>query len=306
MNRAPFSDPAIPVIRAHTTGGAAASILGDGRPLEVAAVFERSFYCRDAGDRWLCFLRDDLEPGPLHALASNWPARPREHVSPGQTLVFRGGGAWRGPTLGIECGARREWRPPPFPPPDAAALRRALPRLREAMRALAPPDTLAGLLAGNARPGGGWRRLAATEALRGLAALTRWLSGPGGRSPREAVLGLLGLGAGLTPTGDDVLAGTLLALHALGRERERRELAAAALEQGPAGTNRISLAHLRAAAAGQGAAPFHDALIELNRGGEALDGCLRRIGGIGHSSGWDALAGMAATLESRAEARQPG
>jgi hypothetical protein len=281
----------------QTAGSAAAAILRDGKPLAAAAVFERSFYCRDGRDRWLCFLRADLEPGPLHALSSNWPARLREHVSEGQEFVFRKGGVLAASTLLVEFGAFQEWRPPAFPPPNPSALRRALPRLREAMRMSAPPDTLAALAAGCLQPGDGWRKNVLTEASRALAALTRWLASPRGHPPRDAIRALVGLGPGLTPTGDDVISGVLLALHALGMRKEAREIAAGVETYGPEGTNRISLAHLRAAVTGEGAAPFHDILCEAMRGRETFDGCLRRIDAIGHSSGWDVLAGMAAAIE---------
>jgi hypothetical protein len=208
------------------------------------------------------------------------------------------------PALAIECGTVREWRPPAFPPPNPLALRRAIPRLREAMRISAPEGTVAGLATGSRRPGDAWRRAMAEEALRAMAALARWLASPREYSLRNAVRNLVGLGPGLTPTGDDNLAGTLLALHALNMKKKADEMAAALEVYGPEGTNRISLAHLRAAAAGWGAAPFHDMLVALLLGENSLDGCIRRIGAIGHSSGWDALAGILTAIESLAA--QPG
>ena len=134
----------------------------------------------------------------------------------------------------------------------------------------------------------------AEEMFRALAALSRWLASPRDHPLQDAVQPLVGLGPGLTPTGDDILAGTLLALHALDREKEANEMAAALETYGPEGTNRISLAHLRAAAAGWGAAPFHDMLVELLLWGKSLGGCIRRIDAIGHSSGWDILVGILA------------
>ncbi|MCD8141198.1 MAG: DUF2877 domain-containing protein, partial [Planctomycetaceae bacterium] len=60
---------------------------------------------------------------------------------------------------------------------------------------------------------------------------------------------------------------------------------------------RISLAHLRAAAGGPGAAPFHDVLNKLLLGEADFNPCLRRIDAVGHSSGWDILAGIVTALE---------
>lgn len=166
------------------------------------------------------------------------------------------------------------------------------------MRRLAPPGTLAGLLFGHGASGDDWQKTVLAETAAAAAVLKSWLSVPSGHSPGEAARSLLGLGQGLTPTGDDILAGTLVTLRALGRDREAGELADAVEAYGAGATNRISLAHLRAAAAGQGALPFHDVLVELLRGEENFEPCLGRIGAVGHSSGWDILTGIATTVES--------
>lgn len=287
-------------IRVTSAGGTAAGILHSGAPLTVAAVFERSFYCRDTDDRWFCFLQDSLEPGPLHALSAGWPERLGECVSEGQTLVPHGPGRLATPTFTVEFGALRQWEPTPFPPLNPPLLRDALHRLRQAMRTQAPPHTLAGQLVGCDLPGDEWQKTILTATSRALALLRQWIALPHETSLREAVHELMGLGPGLTPTGDDILAGTLLTLHALGEKEKAGELASAVEARGMEGTNRISLAHMRAAAAGQGAAPFHDILIDLLRGEETFDAVLRRIDAIGHSSGWDILSGIVTTLEGNA------
>ncbi|MDR0361116.1 MAG: DUF2877 domain-containing protein [Planctomycetota bacterium] len=297
MSRATRFGPAVPVIRVRSAGPVAGPILREGAPLTVTAVFERSFYCRDGRDRWLCFLRDDLEPGPLHALSENWPTCLGEHISEGQILTLDGRGAMTASTLAVDCAMFREWHPPPFPPPEPRALHRALPLLREAMRMSAPEGTLAEWMLAGRRPGAAVRCAAAEETARALAALSTWLASPHEHPLRDAVQSLVGLGPGLTPTGDDILAGTLLALHALAVKKEADELAVALAAHGPGGTNRISLAHLRAAAAGWGAAPFHDLLTEVLLGREAFDKTLRRIAAIGHTSGWDILMGILTTAE---------
>lgn len=52
-----------------------------------------------------------------------------------------------------------------------------------------------------------------------LGSLTRALEAPGSTDVQDAVTALLGLGPGLTPQGDDVLAGLLVGLAAVPRER---------------------------------------------------------------------------------------
>lgn len=288
-------------IRVTSAGETAAALLHGGRPLSVAAVFERSFYCRDADDRWFCFLQDNLEPGPLHALSTSWPAKLGECVFEGQTLVPQGPGRLVSPTFAVEFGAMRRWSPPPFPPINPPLLRDALHRLRQAMRRLAPPHTVAGQMVGCALPQDEMQKTIVTATSHALALLRQWLALPEESTPGEAVHELMGLGPGLTPTGDDILAGTLLTLNALGEKGKAARLADAVEARGAEGTNRISLAHMRAAAAGQGAAPFHDTLIDLLRGERTFDACLRRIDAIGHSSGWDILSGIVTTIECNAQ-----
>ena len=118
--------------------------------------------------------------------------------------------------------------------------------------------------------------------------------------PRVAVNMLLGLGPGLTPSGDDVLGGVLLALHASGREPEAQALVTIVGERASA-TNRISLAHLAAAARGQGAATLLEliaALLDGETRRSRLAALVRGIGRIGHSSGWDAVLGACVVLQA--------
>jgi len=62
-------------------------------------------------------------------------------------------------------------------------------------------------------------------------------------------------------------------------------------------TSDIAYAHLAAAAEGEGAAALHEALVAIaaNARGD-LAAAVRRLDRIGHSSGWDGLAGAVAAL----------
>jgi hypothetical protein len=106
---------------------------------------------------------------------------------------------------------------------------------------------------------------------------------------------LIGLGPGLTPSGDDALAGAMIALHTFSQAALAARLAAWALPRAAAGTGKISCAHLAAAAEGEGAGALHDVLAALSSPDAAsLATCLDDVARIGHCSGWDALAGSAA------------
>ena len=105
---------------------------------------------------------------------------------------------------------------------------------------------------------------------------------------------LLGLGPGLTPSGDDVLCGALALLDALG-ERQAHGALARAIHQAPPGlTSPLSLCILEAATAGHVGEPLHRMVASVLAGD--IDTTIATARAIGHSSGWDMLAGIAAAL----------
>jgi hypothetical protein len=127
-------------------------------------------------------------------------------------------------------------------------------------------------------------------------ALGDWLRAAlaGAPAAPPAVEGLVGLGGGLTPSGDDFLGGVMTALHHLGHGDVARALARPVLAHAAEGTNVISGAYLRCAAAGQGFKVLFDALDCILAGDAAtLDGRLDAVEAVGRTSGWDFLSGAA-------------
>jgi len=122
----------------------------------------------------------------------------------------------------------------------------------------------------------------------GLAALNRWASGT---ETLESCRDLIGLGPGLTPSGDDALGGAAISLRAFGQAMLADELGAFIRKHAPNRTSAISCAHLHAAADGEGSAAFHDALRDL-----VTNGDFTSLARIGASSGWDAMDGAIAVL----------
>jgi hypothetical protein len=121
-------------------------------------------------------------------------------------------------------------------------------------------------------------------------------------SQRDAVvhaLALLGLGPGLTPSGDDVLLGLFAVLHLPGSPCEGWMAGGAGVVAAAAdATNAISLAALRQAARGRVRSSIAALLHEWLYGrGPALDAALVRVLAIGASSGADIAAGLACGLE---------
>jgi hypothetical protein len=97
----------------------------------------------------------------------------------------------------------------------------------------------------------------------------------------------------LTPSGDDFIGGLLIALHTLGRIDKARLLAKHLLPVAAAATGTISFAHLRCAAEGTGSQALHDISAALYRADRAkIISGLSTIDRMGHSSGWDMLAGL--------------
>ena len=102
---------------------------------------------------------------------------------------------------------------------------------------------------------------------------------------------LAGLGGGLTPSGDDFLAGAMLAAWLSHSVPER--VCQLLLHTAAPRTTVLSAALLRAAAAGACSAPWHRLLAALANGGEEqLPSAVEEVLAHGHTSGADALAGF--------------
>ncbi|MCS5656399.1 MAG: DUF2877 domain-containing protein, partial [Dehalococcoidia bacterium] len=114
---------------------------------------------------------------------------------------------------------------------------------------------------------------------------------------------LIGLGPGLTPSGDDFVGGLLfMARHLNAAYPQERWWQGGNIEgllaHSEAMTSRISHALLSDLAEGQSHESLHDLAEELVVGDEKLDAAshVRRVTEIGQSSGWDILTGMLAGL----------
>ena len=110
---------------------------------------------------------------------------------------------------------------------------------------------------------------------------------------RAASQNLLGLGAGLTPSGDDLVAAALFGRRLIDRDeawaRLGRELAHDALRASHA----ISAALFADTVAGESFEPLHELADALVAGdASAALAAARALVRIGHASGWDMLAGL--------------
>ncbi|MFI7698815.1 DUF2877 domain-containing protein [Nonomuraea sp. NPDC049480] len=263
--------------RIHVTGAASTAVRpvleSPRRPARVLAVFPAGVYLE---------VRTELEPSVIAVItgeATRLPnsvllAGPLPHVTVGDDAAVGD----RSVELGsLILRVRRWWDPAPPPTPIDRG------RLAGAGAILARPAEPAPGLAGN----GAVASLAA-------ACAEGWLLGA-----VSAAEQLVGLGPGLTPSGDDVLAGLLVTLRRLGTATGTERavwladwLAAAVTFDARTRTTPLSATLLHCAARGE-ASPELIAVLRGVAGEQALEPALRRLRRLGHTSGADLAQGVA-------------
>ena len=116
----------------------------------------------------------------------------------------------------------------------------------------------------------------------------------------RCVTSLLGLGPGLTPSGDDFLGGMLIALQALEKVEMRNQLFFHIRNQFK-NTGPVSRAYLKAASRGEGHDVIHRLLNALMKGNATqIRLAVEKIRLLGHTSGWDTLAGLVTVIRNTA------
>ena len=252
-------------LRAEVVGRFArdALALGEG---EVCALFRRSFYLRFPGERYVCVGDASLGRGPLNAL-----------VADGRLPAI-------GERLSLSADQAELWQPAPLAFSGAPKLK----ELSRAAQARVPDEGLGCLILGK-------HNAVAMHAQPALDALERWLVGNTLEKEAES---LIGLGPGLTPSGDDYLGGMLMALRACGRAPQADSLWRWMKPRLTSRTSAISAAHLAAAAEGEAHEALHHALECVFGNKDDWESALTALDGVGHCSGWDGLAGAAAVARS--------
>ena len=311
-------------LAAFEIGCLARNALRPGLRGTVSAVFERSFYIRVAGQE-VCLGPPGLGAGPLNLRCR--VARPDWRawgLREGAAVLSAARAIRVPPNLSVSLCDATVWWPKAPGPWSGASLAAGLHTLDALLPGCVPAEGL-GVLALPRDPGA--RRPAVAAVARSPAAalaryLRRALARPlGAPTPAPTptapdLRALIGLGPGLTPSGDDLLGGALVALHLLGRIDLRDALwygirghgirghgirGHGIREPALAGANAISRAHLTAAAQGLGGAALHAVLNDVLTGTTAaLPRRLAAVEAIGHTSGWDALAGAVLVLRARA------
>ena len=270
----------------------------------VAATFERSFYIRN-GDAFICIGDTSIGDGPLNVLVAHLPA-----ISIGTPCCVDTAAAavWH-VSLSPFSGGEGQGEGRPLVPTPATATSPAFEEVR-ASGCPSPSDRPVGRSSALSPEGAGEREglLASVRSVAPLESFIHALDEvePASGLHRHARIGitalqrgdfdaavtsLAGLGHGLTPSGDDVLAGALLMLHALGRAEQAATLADAIRRIAPARTSPLSFALLEPALDGEPNAAVHRAITALlTRAPPAA--VIELLHDLGATSGFDILAGI--------------
>lgn len=284
-----------------SAGVRATDTLRLGGPGSVVAAFERSLYVafEEAGAALVSIGGADFPMGPLNVAST---LQSFAGLAPGTPARIEGASLRLGDQaiLEVDFDGLHVWRPPPTPPWTPEAVAGGLVALRR-LRTCGIADFAAALGGSPSTKEAVLRR--ATE---GADAVRAWLrdAGPPDDCARVAAETLLGLGPGLTPSGDDFLVGALIALAHLRDKRRFTTLAQVVRVMAPARTAPVSAAHLMAAADGMAADPLHRTVAAIvGGGGDRLPTALAGLDAVGQSSGYDALIGAVTVLETITSSR---
>jgi hypothetical protein len=260
----------------------------------IIAVFERSFYTALDG-LVICVGAREIGSGPLHVLCENHHQR---ELRQGDAVAVVGTTIRIADKPFASFDAASVWAPECISNWTLSDLQTGLSAVDQFWCGSSIEEGLAA--AGCVRFPATCSRL--VDAARpGVAALARMLDrGLAGHPIPDGgeLAKLMGLGPGLTPSGDDLLGGALIALASLGFLNMRDilwEICRAQLAR----TNEISQAHLCAAARGHGAAALH-AAIHATMGGrvDLMTQALSAVSAVGHTSGRDGFAGVLIVLRA--------
>jgi uncharacterized protein DUF2877 len=250
----------------------------------VHSVFERVVNVEGEDGELFTLASRDLDDAP-QTLIADTASFTMMGIARGDRVDATREGIAIGGRIGIRLEGARAWNGKlPSYPADDSRLRRNLGKVR----------ALIGSRAIGGRPPSGFAfTMAAT--LERRAAMLRAALEAG--DIRRAVLhgrAMVGLGPGLTPSGDDFLVGLFAALHVPGNPRGELASACDLIVCGvERRTNAISVAALKTAARGRVREAIQDLVRELTEGPpNELAAALTRVLAIGSTSGTDIVAGI--------------
>jgi hypothetical protein len=289
-------------IVATSIGPIAADLLRSADQIEVVAIFDRSAYLMTSNGLIVIGI-EAVGPGPINILVP--PARdgrPPWHglLADGMTGRVQPQELHIGADVVLSLARAPVWRPAPWPSWNPTAVRAGLAWLHASSAEACPLDGLSPLVFAPARKlthtGQAARDLIRRLRVDLAAALRHDAWSADGRM--TATL-LLGLGPGLTPSGDDVLGGVMLALTSAGRIRLRDALWDALVDELGELTVPVSAMHLSAAADGLSHRDVHAFIgAWLANDVAAFTAATSTLATLGATSGWDTMAGIALAMDA--------
>lgn len=285
----------------QTIGSLAHNLLRQGQTADVSGTSRRGLYLHlESG--WVVYLSSENWRGPLTLNLADTPDWPTQLPVGAGGLVQQDCIAFDRSDLVLEFNQARVWNPPArtLPALPFAQRRETIKQVLLQAQRTRPSARLAALQA--VMNGSGADRLSAGEAALYFPYLVQIADQARAGISAYQLVGLLGLGSGLTPSGDDILLGMLLALS------RWRETLAWGLDPADFSREILALAQLRTttlsanllecAAQGQADERLVLALDGLVTGGLETETIYSLLADWGNSSGLDALCGMAIVLGS--------
>jgi uncharacterized protein DUF2877 len=279
----------------------ARAIRQEGWTGEVIAVHPHSVYATDEDDEVYAIVHQPLGNGPLNLVIPADPAQLFNGLSLGTSLASNGARLGIGELITIELEGAAIWDPKAYAAlsADPEALDRGLAELCREVSHRAPAESLARLLPhleDEDLPGPLERVAHFPRSHALIGGLAESLVQRDRRRLKVVASSLAGLGPGLTPAGDDFIAGVLLALALVRQQRgdtALNEIATLLVETAAPRTHEISAAYLRAAFDGQVGERWHPLLAALAAGGGAgIAAAAAPVLATGETSGADMLAGF--------------
>jgi hypothetical protein len=285
---------------ADLTGQTARQVLSPDSTGRILAGYSRAIYLSSAGGELLWLASRDV---PMHRRGIRVPV-PLPRPQPGSVYRVADGMLLVGSVAAIELNQAFIWEPSRFAASSghfetavSAPEQLSVPPSPKGFGALLPLllEYAAGTPLPLRAPGQDRVLLSAYAAICGIAEACQ-------REDLSALLrhaaGLVGMGEGLTPSGDDYIGGVLFGLAMLQEAGASLAwcspgLVASFVKASAARTNRISAALLGDHASGHGSDVLHRFAVAflVDRSAQAVSPAADDLIQMGHSTGWDLLTG---------------
>ncbi|MEX0766352.1 MAG: DUF2877 domain-containing protein [bacterium] len=257
----------------------------------LLATFGRSCYL-DLSGHIVALVLPDLLDGPLNLVVESDTDFRFANLPVRETVKSSNAGILIGNAVEITVGEAPIWEPQlaQWGRSDLSTVRTSMNFVQKILLGEAPEGSFATYLTDPTA--------LSMRARSGLGLLEQALRRRSPVSAAEAAQQLAGLGGGLTPSGDDVLVGTLLALSVIHHE-DLRELRNAIIAEVRGRTTRISETYLEAAARGEAGEAWHRLIRVLpSQDRAAIVVAARRVMAFGETSGSDMLAGFTLAIST--------